>query len=135
MVYFIVTEYVPYFFALDYALMKTYIKNEEDNLLNEKENIIDEKNGANFINMETGSSGDSKSRGRLSKINPTPVTQMLVKSKDINLFQSVYSRKNGLGTLYKATFQGTDVICRVISFDRLSRYDLEGVSKDMEEVM
>lgn len=62
-------------------------------------------------------------------------TDLLIQRKDIVLLEAFPKRKNGLGTVYKGTYKGMDVTCRQITFDRLSRYDLEGISKDIEDLM
>ena len=45
------------------------------------------------------------------------------------------TRKNGLGKIYKAQYKEFEIAARIITFDRLSRYDLEGLSKDIDEIM
>lgn len=57
---------------------------------------------------------------------------ILIKYDDIHILESISFRKNGLGTINRATFQNSEIIVRVLKFDRLSRYDLEGIQKDIE---
>lgn len=59
---------------------------------------------------------------------------MIKKCTEIELVEQIFCRKNGLGNIFKSTHNGIDVGCRLIKFNRLSRYDLEGISKDMEEI-
>ncbi len=47
----------------------------------------------------------------------------------------ISSRKNGLGKIYKGFFKDCEIADRVIVFDRLSRYDLEGLSKDIDDIV
>jgi hypothetical protein len=63
------------------------------------------------------------------------MNNMMLKSSEVNLLESIFNRKNGLGTIFKANYQSEMVTCRQIKFDRLSRYDLEGLYKDLEEIM
>ena len=44
-------------------------------------------------------------------------------------------RKNGLGKIHKGFYKDFEIADRVIAFDRLSRYDLEGLSKDIDEIV
>ena len=59
----------------------------------------------------------------------------MISANDFNLLESIYSRSNGLGNIYKANYKSNEVTVRQLKFDRLSRYDLEGLSNDMEELM
>jgi hypothetical protein len=58
----------------------------------------------------------------------------MIKKNDINLLEILHTRKNGLGVIHKATYLKSEVACRVINFERLSRYDLEGLQKDIEDM-
>jgi hypothetical protein len=44
------------------------------------------------------------------------------------------NKKNGFGKIHKGIHNNTDVCIRNIKFDRLSRYDLEGLQKDLDEL-
>ena len=51
------------------------------------------------------------------------------------LEEIINSRKNGLGKIFKSFYKDSEIADRIIVFDRLSRYDLEGLSKDIDEIM
>ena len=63
------------------------------------------------------------------------VINFLISIKDIRILDIVYQRKNGMGKLYNALSNKKEMICRLIKFDRITRYDLENLSKDMEEIL
>lgn len=44
-------------------------------------------------------------------------------------------RRHGLGKIYKGKVNDYDSSIRVIDFQRLSRYDLEGLSNDIDEIL
>jgi serine/threonine protein kinase len=58
----------------------------------------------------------------------------MIKKSDLNLLEILHNKKNGLGMIHKSIYLNNEVACRVITFDRLSRYDLEGLQKDIEEL-
>lgn len=47
----------------------------------------------------------------------------------------ISSRKNGLGKIFKGFYKDFEIADRIVAFDRLSRYDLEGLSKDIDEIV
>jgi len=59
----------------------------------------------------------------------------MISPTQFNLFENIFSRSNGLGNIYKANYSNKEVAVRQLKFDRLSRYDLEGLSNDMEDLM
>jgi hypothetical protein len=59
----------------------------------------------------------------------------MISSNHFNLLENIFSRTNGLGNIYKANYSNKEVVVRQLKFDRLSRYDLEGLSNDMEDLM
>lgn len=77
------------------------------------------------LNIEPNDSA-SKLRG---------VADIIVKFGEIKILETKHERKNGLGIIDKAEFRKVEVACRTIKFDRISRYDLEGLSKDIEEIL
>jgi len=46
----------------------------------------------------------------------------------------IFSKKHGLGKIYKFECKNKTVATRVIEFERLSRYDLEGISDDIDQI-
>jgi len=56
----------------------------------------------------------------------------LINSKDIELQELMYRRKKyGLGAIFKAKYLIHDIACRVIKFERLTRYEMESLSNDI----
>ncbi len=132
MIYFIKSEYLPNFFALDYSFMMTYIKKEK-----EKKSIVSLEVISNIIQYEEeikiNSIGSPDTSRKISlEIKKKPVN--IVKLSEFNLLELIHSKKNGFGNIHKAMLYNTEVICRVVKFDRLSRYDLEGLQRDLEEI-
>lgn len=146
LVYFIISEFIPDLFALDYSLMMTYLKQDEvidDNTSSESIDLKENDNGMKTISSNSPDShnnniainiGGGSTSQNINKRKKT-LTDIMIKFSDINFLETIYHKKNGLGTIYKAMYLNKEVMCRVIKFDRLSRYDLEGISKDMEEIM
>jgi hypothetical protein len=62
------------------------------------------------------------------------INEIIVKSASINLLEVIHNKKYGFGTIHKALFNNNEVYARNIKFDRLSRYDLEGLQKDLDEL-
>lgn len=116
-VYFIVTEFIPDYFALDYNLMKTFIKKELIEITQE-ENEIDQKC---LINQ--------------TAIYKKDVQTMKIPFIQITLQNILFSRRHGLGKLLKAVYKGKEVVCRQINFERFNRYNLEVVFNDVEKIM
>ena len=129
-IYFIIIEIIPYYFSVGSELSKTFEKNESfENLLIGNENFEEEKiiDGSSQIN-------DIESNNKL--ITPKNlVKNYLLSFKNISLLNEIYSRKNGLGKIYKGTYKGEEIICRLVKFDRLSRYELEAITKDFELII
>jgi len=73
----------------------------------------------------------SKKRAINRKKEDTLLYKSFLKFSD----ELIGTRKNGLGRLYKAYYKDVEIADRIICFDRLSRYDLEGLSIDIEEIM
>lgn len=62
--------------------------------------------------------------------------EVFINKADIKILEeTLSSRKNGLGKIYKGFHKEYEIADRIIAFDRLSRYDLEGLSKDIDEIM
>jgi hypothetical protein len=95
--------------------------------LNNNPNILNPLSGNKNYRFSNYTSSHEKNKKTLGDI-------IIKKSSEIQLLEQIHHRKNGLGLIFKSSYNNKEVSCRVIKFDRLSRYDLEGLSKDMEEI-
>ncbi|MCQ2816615.1 MAG: protein kinase [archaeon] len=140
--FFIMTEFIPLYFALDSSIFKTFVEEEEseENKVEDEESKVEnnkEESGTSSEALLRNSSSGMEERNTIQsrpsiKVDKTKIT---IQMKDLILNdneEEVFSRKNGLGRILLGKYKDKDVICREIVFERLSRYDLEGVLKDME---
>jgi Zn-dependent peptidase ImmA (M78 family) len=62
--------------------------------------------------------------------------EILVIKKYFNISEEIiFYRKYGLGKIFKSECKNFPVATRVIEFERLSRYDLEGISDDINQLL
>lgn len=150
LVYFILSEFLPDFLALDYSLMASMnneisLKEEENGQV---ERIIIDSRKISLANPgESLSRNSSECSFRIEGIgnnthNDTSekklhktLNDLLVKSSDLHIHKVVFQRQYGLGAIHKAEYQNRDVICRLIKYERFSRYDMEGLGKDLDLLM
>ena len=134
-VYFIVAEFIPLYFALDFSLMKTFIENEPPLLSQtDEESAPEPSRNANLFESESEAPSNQRKSSVRYPSKQDVQNLIITNGSDIVLDQEIYSRKNGLGKLYKSTYKGQTVCSRVILFERLSRYDLEGISTDIQNI-
>jgi Mg2+/Co2+ transporter CorB len=135
-IYVAVSEFLPVFAALDYTFMLTYIRNSK----HRKDSTTSDDEEKNIYSLKKSSIINTpESSRKVSLLNPEltkkSVSDLMIKFSDLSVLEQIYSRKYGLGSIHKAIYLKNDIICRVIKYDRLSRYDLEGLQKDMEEIV
>lgn len=75
-----------------------------------------------------------KTEERKSSLKPA-MEEFMINFHQLSISEGIFERKNGLGTINKVVYKHKIYSGRLIKFDRLSRYDLEGISKDMEEIL
>ena len=132
-VYFFIFEIIPIYFSIGSELSKTFIKKDNsESLIDENgEGLMDQ-----FIDGSVIQSNDIESnKFNFMKNNQNQkrvIKNLLIPSKDISLLNEIFSRKNGLGKINKGTYKGEEIACRVVTFQRLSRYELEAITKDFE---
>ena len=132
-VYYFIIEIIPFYFSIGFELSKTFIKKKNfESLLDENEEVIDQKIiDGSFIqsnDIESNKSNIMKNTQNQKRV----IKNLLIPFKDISLLNEIFSRKNGLGKIYKGTYKGEEIACRVVNFQRLSRYELEAITKDFE---
>jgi len=132
-IYFIIIEIIPFYFSVSSELSKTFIKNElNESLLSSNENV-DEKLIDDYSKRTTILSNDLESN--FSKTKKIKIKNYLIPFKDILLKEELFSKKNGLGKIYKGIYNKEEIVCRIIKFNRLSRYELEEIIKDFEIIL
>jgi hypothetical protein len=139
--FFILLEVFPTYFSLEDNLVKTFIKEVhnpsgelviENNDLNE--NII--RNSIDDSNLSTRGEQEMQG-GNIANSNSIKIDikNFLVKEEDITIGEKIFERKNGLGIINKGKYKNDDVIIRVIKFDRLSRYNIQDITTDIEQII
>ncbi len=140
-IFFIVLEVFPIYFSLENNLAKTFIKEEHsqsNDLL-----IQNDLNEDLIRNSVDSSIVGSKNEQELQKGNITindnqikkDIKDYLAKEEDIIVEEKLFERKNGLGIIHKGKYKNENVIIRVIQFDRISRYNIEDIIRDFEELI
>ena len=116
--YFIVIEFIPLYFALDSSIYSTFVTKKDSDIPSDSEGLIENDNKTDIINKPDVSEVKKK---------------YLLDIKDIILNEDTsINKKNGLGRIMIAKYKEQEVIVREIIFERLSRYDLEGILSDIE---
>ena len=133
LVFYIIIEIIPFYFSIGFELSKTFIKiNNSEILIDENEEGVIDK----IIDGSVSQNNDIESnKTNIMKNNQNQkrvIKNLLIPFKDITLLNEIFSRKNGLGKIYKGTYKGEEIACRVVDFQRLSRYELEAITKDFE---
>ena len=117
-----------HYFSGNNLMTKSNNNNLPQNLnSNNNFNIVNPLSGNKNYRFSNHTSSHEKTKKTLGDI-------IIKKSTEIQLQEQIHHRKNGLGLIFKSSYNNKEVSCRVIKFDRLSRYYLEGLSKDMEEI-
>ena len=140
-IFFIVLEVFPIYFSLESNLAKTFIKEEQsqsNDLL-----IQNDLNDDLIRNSVDSSSVGSKNEQELQKgsiiINTNKIKKdikdYLAKEEDIIIEDKLFERKNGLGIIHKGKYKNENVIIRIIQFDRISRYNIEDIIRDFEQLI
>lgn len=141
--FFIISEFIPIYLSLDSGIMKTFSTSHSANDYDDDsnthhgdiENILN--NSQRVPLFDPNSVDDSVfSRSRITQVPKVDFKEIVIESlNEITIKEEIHSHKNSLGIIYKGEYHNKPVVCRVINFDRLSRYDLESVSKDIEIIL
>lgn len=121
--YFIVTEFLPDYLVLDYGTMKTFIKKKISVSLTEALNT----SGSKDFNLSKSKEGNGNVVIDINSIQ--------IPFQALTLNDPIYSKKRGLGIIEKGTYIGQDIVCRKITFERMSRYEQEGIYDDIKNIL
>jgi hypothetical protein len=137
--FFIILEIFPIYFSLEHKFSKTFIKEEQQN-----ETLINQNNDENdnVIRNSTDSSNiSSRNEQELQRGNNNnaynikiDIKDYFLKEEDLIIGEKIFERKNGLGIIHKGKYKNDDVSIRIIQFDRLSRYNIEDIFGDLEQI-
>ena len=139
-IFFILLEVFPIYFSLEHNLAKTFIREEsQNNELLVQNNDINENIVRNSVDNSSIKNEQELERNKNITINPNnikvDIKDYLVKEEDIIIGEKIFERKNGLGIINKGKYKNEDVIIRIIQFDRLSRYNIEDIIGDFEQLI
>lgn len=149
--YYFFTELLPTYFITGNDFYKTFLykKNEiMNNVKNEEESIITNNNSNNNINTSNSLIKNSEknfednsnniiiqNEKKANNNNNNNLINFIIKIKEIEIKEELYYRKNGLGKLFKGKYNNDDVILRILNFDRLNRYEIEEIQKDIQIII
>ena len=138
--FFIFLELFPIYFSLEDNLAKTFIKgNQQNDLLliqnnDENNNII--KNPLDSLNVSLRNDEEiQKGINITTNSIKLDVKDYLIKEEDLIIGEKIFERKNGLGVIHKGKYKNNDVSIRIIKFDRLSRYNIEDIIGDFDQII
>ena len=138
--FFIFLELFPIYFSLEDNLAKTFIKgNQQNDLLliqnnDENNNII--KNPLDSLNVSLKNDEEiQKGINITTNSIKLDVKDYLIKEEDLIIGEKIFERKNGLGVIHKGKYKNNDVSIRIIKFDRLSRYNIEDIIGDFDQII
>ncbi len=138
--FFIFLELFPIYFSLEDNLAKTFIKGDHGNDLlliqnnDENNNII--KNPLDSLNVSLKNDEEiQKGINITTNSIKLDVKDYLIKEEDLIIGEKIFERKNGLGVIHKGKYKNNDVSIRIIKFDRLSRYNIEDIIGDFDQII
>ena len=133
LVFYIIIEIIPFYFSIGFELSKTFIKiNNSEILIDENEEGVIDKIIDGSVSQNNEIESNKTNIMKNNQNQKRVIKNLLIPFKDITLLNEIFSRKNGLGKIYKGTYKGEEIACRVVDFQRLSRYELEAITKDFE---
>ena len=142
-IFFIFLEVFPIYLSLEHNLAKTFIKDEpsQNNELLVQNNDVNDNIIRNSVSSNVSFKSEKETQKDNNNNNITPnsikidIKEYLVKEEDIIVGEKIFERKNGLGIINKGKYKNEDVIIRIIQFDRLSRYNIEDIIGDFEQLI
>ena len=143
--YYFFTELLPTYFITGNDFYKTFLykKNEIiNNIKNEEENSItnniSNNNISNFLIKNSEKNFEDNNNNIIQnekKTNNNKLINFIIKLKEIEIKEELFYRKNGLGKLFKGKYNNNDVVLRILNFDRLNRYEIEEIQKDIQIII
>lgn len=140
-----VTEFLPTIISLNSEIINQYIESSMDHkeeLIKSKtvEGIIidnEETRSRRFdINRVTFDSNDPISSNQINENSIVIMQDFVVKYRDFSIVSTLAQKtKHSLGPLLLGLIGGNEIVVRLIEFTRLSRYNLENFSQDIDEIM
>ena len=143
--YYFFTELLPTYFITGNDFYKTFLykKNEIiNNIKNEEENSITNNISNNNISNSLIKNSEKNFEDNNNNIiqnekktNNNKLINFIIKFKEIEIKEELFYRKNGLGKLFKGKYNNNDVVLRILNFDRLNRYEIEEIQKDIQIII
>ena len=144
--YYFFTELLPTYFITGNDFYKTFLykKNEiMNNIKNEEEssitNNISNNNISNSLIKNSEKNFEDNNNNIIiqneKKTNNNKLINFIIKYKEIEIKEELFYRKNGLGKLFKGKYNNNDVVLRILNFDRLNRYEIEEIQKDIQIII
>ena len=143
--YYFFTELLPTYFITGNDFYKTFLykKNEIiNNIKNEEEssitNNISNNNISNSLIKNSEKNFEDNNNNIIQnekKTNNNKLINFIIKFKEIEIKEELFYRKNGLGKLFKGKYNNNDVVLRILNFDRLNRYEIEEIQKDIQIII
>ena len=143
--YYFFTELLPTYFITGNDFYKTFLykKNEIiNNIKNEEENSITNNISNNNISNSLIKNSEKNFEDNNNNIiqnekktNNNKLINFIIKYKEIEIKEELFYRKNGLGKLFKGKYNNNDVVLRILNFDRLNRYEIEEIQKDIQIII
>ena len=143
--YYFFMELLPTYFITGNDFYKTFLykKNEIiNNIKNEEENSITNNISNNNISNSLIKNSEKNFEDNNNNIiqnekktNNNKLINFIIKFKEIEIKEELFYRKNGLGKLFKGKYNNNDVVLRILNFDRLNRYEIEEIQKDIQIII
>ena len=144
--YYFFTELLPTYFITGNDFYKTFLykKNEIiNNIKNEEENSITNNISNNNISNSLIKNSEKnfeeniiiQNEKKTNNNNNNKLINFIIKFKEIEIKEELFYRKNGLGKLFKGKYNNNDVVLRILNFDRLNRYEIEEIQKDIQIII
>ena len=144
--YYFFTELLPTYFITGNDFYKTFLykKNEIiNNIKNEEESSITNNISNNNISNSLIKNSEKnfeeniiiQNEKKTNNNNNNKLINFIIKFKEIEIKEELFYRKNGLGKLFKGKYNNNDVVLRILNFDRLNRYEIEEIQKDIQIII
>jgi hypothetical protein len=144
--YYFFMELLPTYFITGNDFYKTFLykKNEIiNNIKNEEENSITNNISNNNISNSLIKNSEKnfeeniniQNEKKTNNNNNNKLINFIIKFKEIEIKEELFYRKNGLGKLFKGKYNNNDVVLRILNFDRLNRYEIEEIQKDIQIII